>query len=89
MLELSFHFTGCAAHFHICTLDFFPRWCTLSLAGEFRLGRKASEKDSGDDIFDGYAGSRASHGAIAERLAGNGDDQHGFELSEIAPQHAS
>jgi hypothetical protein len=53
------------------------------------LGRKASEKDSGDDIFDGYAGSRASHGAIAERLAGNGDDQHGFELSEIAPQHAS
>jgi len=33
-----------AAHFHICSLDFSPRWCTLFPAGEFRLGEKQVKK---------------------------------------------
>jgi len=48
------------------------------------LGRKASEKDSGNFVTDGDARPRAGHAADARSFAGTGD--HGFRQRKIASQ---
>jgi len=48
------------------------------------LGRKASEKDSGNFVIDGNARGCAGHAAGARSFAGTGD--HGFRHRKIASQ---
>ena len=43
------------------------------------MGRKASEKDSGNNLVDGNADCGAGHGTLAERCAGNGAERD-YEL---------
>jgi hypothetical protein len=57
--------------------------------GNFRLGRKASEEDSGNAGLDGTAGDDAGKASFAKHAAaGNSAEHDWFEHGEVTPQQA-